>query len=163
MASSISLWVFLYVFWFLLSGHTEPLLLGFGAISCAVVVFIAYRMDVIDHEGHPSHLSFRIIPYWVWLCIEIVKSNIDVAKVILSPKLNISPVMFKTKANQSRELGQVIYANSITLTPGTVTLGLEDGILEIHALTIEGAKGVLSGEMDRRVCKVKGKMEGHNE
>ncbi|GGF51831.1 cation transporter [Terasakiella brassicae] len=160
MANSISLWVFLYAFWFLLSGHTEPLLLGFGAVSCTLVVYIAHRMDVIDHEGHPSHLSLKILPYWAWLSWEIVKANIDVAKVILSPKLPISPVMFKTKANQKRELGQVIYANSITLTPGTVTVNLEDGILEVHALTIQGAKDVLSGEMDRRVCQVKGEMEG---
>lgn len=117
-------------------------------------------MDVIDHEGHPSHLSLKILPYWAWLSWEIVKANIDVAKVILSPKLPISPVMFKTKANQKRELGQVIYANSITLTPGTVTVNLEDGILEVHALTIQGAKDVLNGEMDRRVCQVKGEMEG---
>lgn len=163
MASSISLWVFLFVFWFLLSGHTEPLLLGFGAFSCALVVYIAHRMDVIDHEGHPSHLSFKIIPYWIWLCWEIIKANIDVAKVIISPKMPISPVMFKTKASQTRELGQVIYANSITLTPGTIAVDLEDGVLEIHALTIEGAEGVLTGDMDRRVCKVKGEMEGHDE
>ncbi|WP_135078074.1 Na+/H+ antiporter subunit E [Terasakiella sp. SH-1] len=160
MANSISLWVFLYAFWFLLSGHTEPLLLVFGAISCTLVVYIARRMDVIDHEGHPSHISIKIIPYWIWLCWEIVKANVDVAKVILSPKLPISPVMFKAKASQKRELGQVIYANSITLTPGTVTVGLEDGVLEIHALTKEGAEGVLTGDMDRRVCMVKGEMEG---
>lgn len=160
MANSISLWVFLYAFWMLLSGHTEPLLLGFGAASCTLVVYIARRMDVIDHEGHPSHLSLKILPYWAWLCWEIVKANIDVAKVILSPKLPISPVMFKTRASQSRELGQVLYANSITLTPGTVTVGLENGILEIHALTIAGAEGVLTGEMDRKVNACKGEMEG---
>lgn len=160
MAYTLSLWVFLYAFWFLLSGHTSPLLLGFGAISVTLVVYIAKRMDVIDHEGHPSHLSFRIVPYWFWLCWEIIKANIDVAKIILSPKLPISPVMFKTKASQERELGQVIYANSITLTPGTVTVSMEDGILEIHALTVEGAEGVLSGEMDRKICAVKGEMEG---
>ena len=160
MANSISLWVFLYAFWLLLSGHYTPLLMGFGAVSCGLVVYIAHRMDVIDHEGHPSHLSLKILPYWVWLCWEIVKSNIDVAKVILSPKLPISPVMFKTKASQSQELGQVIYANSITLTPGTVTVGLVDGVLEVHALTVEGAEAVLTGDMDRRVCTVKGEMEG---
>jgi len=134
--------------------------MGFGAVSCGLVVYIAHRMDVIDHEGHPSHLSLKILPYWAWLCWEIVKSNIDVAKVILSPKLPISPVMFKTKASQSQELGQVIYANSITLTPGTVTVGLVDGVLEVHALTVEGAEAVLTGDMDRRVCTVKGEMEG---
>ena len=160
MANSISLWVFLYAFWLLLSGHYTPLLMGFGAVSCGLVVYIAHRMDVIDHEGHPSHLSLKILPYWAWLCWEIVKSNIDVAKVILSPKLPISPVMFKTKASQSQELGQVIYANSITLTPGTVTVGLVDGVLEVHALTVEGAEAVLTGDMDRRVCTVKGEMEG---
>lgn len=160
MASSISLWVFLYVFWILLSGHTEPLLLGFGAASCTLVVYIAHRMDVIDHEGHPSHLSLQIVPYWFWLCVQIVKSNFDVAKVILSPKLPISPVMFKTKASQKRELGQVIYANSVTLTPGTVAVDLQDGVLQVHALTVEGAQDVLNGEMDRKVCGVKGEMEG---
>ena len=160
MAGSISLWVFLYVFWLLLSGHYTPLLMGFGAVSCTLVVYIAHRMDVIDHEGHPSHLSIRILPYWAWLCWEIVKANFDVAKVILSPKMPISPVMFKTKASQSQELGQVIYANSITLTPGTVTVAMEDGVLEVHALTKEGAEGVLTGDMDRRVSVVKGEMEG---
>lgn len=160
MASSISLWVFLYALWIMLSGYLDnPLLLGLGAVSCTLVVYIAHRMDVIDHEGHPSHLSVKILPYWAWLCWEIVKANFDVAKVILSPKMPISPVMFKTRASQSQELGQVIYANSITLTPGTVTIALEDGVLEVHALTIEGAKGVLSGEMDKKICIVKGEME----
>lgn len=160
MAASISLWVFLYVLWIILSGYFTPLLLGLGAVSCTLVVYIAHRMDVIDHEGHPSHLSLRILPYWSWLCWEIVKSNFDVAKIILSPKMPISPVMFETKASQQSELGQVTYANSITLTPGTVSVKLQNSVLLVHALTVEGAEAVLTGEMDRRVCAIKGEMEG---
>ncbi|NIQ97675.1 MAG: Na+/H+ antiporter subunit E, partial [Desulfuromonadales bacterium] len=103
-----------------LSGYFTPLLLGFGVVSCALVVAIALRMDVLDHEGHPIHLSTRFVGYWVWLIVEIVKANIDVAKRIWSPSLPISPAMFLLNAGQTGELGQVIYANSITLTPGTV-------------------------------------------
>lgn len=151
----VSLAGVLYVLWLLLSGYLhEPLLLGLGVLSVCVVVFIAHRMDVVDHEGHPVHLSHRAIVYLPWLLWEIVKSNVAVAKVILSRRMPLSTRVMTTRGSQRSDLGLAIYANSITLTPGTVTLGIEDGVLSVHALTAEAAEGVAGGDMDRRVAAV---------
>ena len=151
---SISLGLVLFGVWLLLSGFFEPLLLGLGVLSCVIVVLIANRMDVIDHEGHPVQLGWRILAYWVWLAVEIVKASLDVARRILDPKLPIDPVLVRVKASQASELGQVIYANSITLTPGTVTMQVEGGEFLVHAIAREMAEDLEGGEMDRRVTAV---------
>jgi multicomponent Na+:H+ antiporter subunit E len=152
---TIGLGVVLSSLWLLLSGLFDNLLiLSLGLASVLFVLYIAHRMDVIDHEGHPVHLGWRAITYWPWLMWEIVKANIDVAKIIISPKMEIQPHFFEVDASQTTELGHVIYANSITLTPGTVTVDVEDGVLRVHALTKEAADGVKSGEMDQKVVMV---------
>ena len=142
--------------WWLLSGIFKPLLLGLGLVSVLLVVAAAHRMQIVDREGHPVHLLLRAVRYWIWLAREIVKSNLDVVRVILDPALPISPVVFRAKASQRTELGIAIYANSITLTPGTLTTWLEGDEIEVHALTREMARDVLSGEMDRRVTHLEG-------
>lgn len=154
---ALSLASFLFALWLLLSGHfSEPLLLGLGVASVIAVVAIAHRMDVVDREGHPIHLSHRAIVYFPWLCWEIVKANIDVAKVVLSRRMPLGMAMIATKGSQRSELGLVIYANSITLTPGTVTVALDDNILTVHALTAGAAAGVQAGDMDRRCTALEG-------
>ena len=155
MLHAVSLGLVLFITWLLLSGFFEPLLLTFGVVSCALVVWIVHRMDVVDHEGHPIHLGLWIIGYWVWLIGEIVKANIDVARRIVDPKLPIQPNVFWTKASQKTDLGQVIYANSITLTPGTVSMRVTGGSILVHALTTQAAADVEKGDMDRRVCALK--------
>ena len=142
------------VLWFLLSGFTDPFILSLGAVSVAAVVLIAHRMDVIDHEGHPIHLTWRATGYWLWLTVEIFKSNWQVARAVLMPRTHVRPVVVNLSASQRSEIGQVIYANSITLTPGTITLDTEPGELFVHALMESGAQGLLDGEMDRRVSQV---------
>jgi multicomponent Na+:H+ antiporter subunit E len=156
---SISLGAVLFGVWLLLSGHFEPLLIGFGVLSCVIVVVATGRMDVIDHEGHPLHLTWRAPTYWLWLTWEIVKANWDVAKCVLSPSMPISPTVFRTKASQKSDLGLVIYANSITLTPGTISVDIADGYILVHALTKAGAEGVEEGTMDRRVTRMMGEHE----
>ncbi len=157
MLRAASLAVFLSLLWLLLSGYfTEPLLLGLGVASVLSVVFIAYRKRVLDSEGHPVHLVLRAFVYWPWLLKEIVLANIDVAKAILSRPMAIAPTVFTVTGSQRSELGRVIYANSITLTPGTVTIDLEDDRLTVHALTPAGLAGVESGEMDRRIVRLEG-------
>jgi multicomponent Na+:H+ antiporter subunit E len=153
---AVSLSVVLYILWLLLSGHYEPLLLILGAVSCIFVAWIAYRMDVADREGHPIHLTWRSLVYWPWLFSEIVKANLEVARLILSPRLAISPTVIKVKASQPDELGHVIYANSITLTPGTVSIDVRESAIEVHAITREMAEGLQTGEMDRRVTRMEG-------
>lgn len=156
MIHAASLALALAAVWLLLSGHFSPLLLSLGLASTIVVVLIARRMDVIDHEGQPVHLGWRIVAYWPWLAWEIVLANWDVAKRILNPKLPISPTLTRVKATQKTELGQVIFANSITLTPGTVSVRLLPGEIIIHALSEDGAAELVSGRMDRKVTQVEG-------
>lgn len=153
---ALSLAAALYGLWLLLSGHLEPLLLVLGACSTALVVFIALRMEVIDQESHPLHLTFKLPAYWVWLAWEIIKANFAVARILLTPSLPISPTVVRASASQQSELGQVIYANSITLTPGTVSMSLEDGRIDVHALTEDMARSLLEGDMDRRVTRLEG-------
>ncbi len=157
MLRATSLFVLLYAVWLLLSGHFgEPLLLALGAASSAAVVAIAWRMDLIDNEGHPVQLSWRILFYWPWLLWEIAKSNVAVARIILHPALPIAPVILRARTSQRSELGQVIYANSITLTPGTVAVDVEESAIHVHCLDRGLAAEIESGEMDRRVSKVEG-------
>lgn len=156
---TLILTAFLAGLWLVLSGYLKGLLLLFGLASIALVALIASRMDVVDDEGHPYHLQpFRVLHYWGWLLIEIIKSNLDVSKRILLPSMPITPVLLWVHATQPSELGQVIYANSITLTPGTVSVDLKDDYIEVHALTRETADALRTGEMDRQVTA----LERHN-
>lgn len=158
MKHAISLSLVLFGVWLLLSGHYVPLLLTFGVVSTVIAVYVSMRMDVIDHEGHPVHLSWRAIIYWPWLIWQIILANIDVAKRILKPGLSISPHVVVLPTSQKTELGKVIYANSITLTPGTVSMELANGRVIVHALSVEAAEDLIEGTMDRKVTT----MEGHD-
>ena len=159
MLRTASLAVFLSLLWLLLSGHfSDPLLLALGAASVLLVVFIALRKEVSDPEGHPIHMILRLLVYWPWLLKEIVVANVDVAKAILRSPMAIDPTVFTVRGTQKSELARVIYANSITLTPGTVTIDLEDDLLTVHALTKAGLEGVESGQMNRRVTALEGKL-----
>lgn len=154
-STMLSLGAFCFVIWLLLSGFFDhTLLLALGVISCAIVVFITYRMGLFDQDDPSLGLSLRFVRYLPWLVWEIVKSNIDVAKCILDRQLPISPKLFRVKASQKSDLCKVIYANSITLTPGTISVNIDNDEIEVHALTRATADGVLSGEMDRRVAAI---------
>ncbi len=157
MKHAVSLSLVLFIVWLLLSGHYTALILGFGVASCIFTVAVSMRMDVIDHEGHPIHLGWRALLYWPWLLWQIVIANIDVAKIILMPSLPISPNILVVDAEQKTELGKVIYANSITLTPGTVSLEVDSNQIVVHALTQGSADDIASGTMNRKVTR----MEGH--
>ena len=152
----VGLIVVMALLWLLLSGFFVPLLLALGAASVALTVWLARRMDLIDHEGVPLQIGPAIILYTPWLLLEIVKANIDVARRVISPSLRISPKLFTTPASQKTDLGQAIYANSITLTPGTVSVDLDPGEITVHAISREGADDIASGEMDRRVTEAEG-------
>jgi multicomponent Na+:H+ antiporter subunit E len=153
----VSLTVILALLWLLLSGHfADPLLLGLGGASIVLTLIVSHRMQVVNREGHPVHLAIRGMLYWPWLIKEIVVANIDVAKAILGVTDSVRPQVFKIKTSQVSDLGKTIYANSITLTPGTVTIALDDDEMTIHALTPAAAEGLASGDMDRRVAWVEG-------
>jgi len=143
----------LFLFWVALSGMFTPFLLGAGLASAIAVVWLAHRMAVVDQEGHPIHLGPAATRYWPWLAKEIVKSAWDVTKVILNPRLPIQPTLVRFKPSQRSEVGLATHANSITLTPGTISIEVGRGEFLVHALTTAGAEGVQSGDMDARVSR----------
>ena len=151
---TLSLFILLAATWLRVSGYYTTLLLALGALSCALVVALCRRMGIIDPEGHPNHLFLGLLLYIPRLLWEICKSNIDIARRILDPKLPIAPRVIRIKTSQKTHLGQVIYANSITLTPGTVSVEVEEGEITVHALTGETAATLLEGSMDRRVTRL---------
>ena len=150
MLRAFGLGAILFGFWLSLSGHYTPLLLSFGVGSCALVVYLSLRMDVVDEEGVPVHVSARFALYLPWLMKEIFVANVAVARIILAPRMVISPRIVVFHGSQQTDLGRVIYANSITLTPGTITIGVEGHDFEIHALTAADLETDEEDEMDRR-------------
>jgi multicomponent Na+:H+ antiporter subunit E len=151
---AVSLGCLLLVIWLLLSGHYTLLITGFGILSCVLVVFIALRMDVVDEEGHPLQLVGGLLFYLPWLALQVIKANIAVMRVILNPRLPIHPQLIRFRGSQETDIGRAIYANSITLTPGTITTGVVGHLFEVHALTQEARDGTEEGEMDRRVARL---------
>lgn len=156
MFRALSLGLVLFAAWLLLSGHYEPLTIGFGIASCVLVVFIVARMRVVDREGFPIHLSPAAVTYWPWLIWQIVLANIDVTRRVLSPGRAISPTLVRLKASQKSDVALVTYANSITLTPGTISVDVDPGEILVHALSRDGAEDLKRGEMDRRVTRMAG-------
>ena len=159
MRHPIGLFVVLSVVWLLWSGHFEPLILALGMGSLLFVVALSLRMKIVDAEGAPLALHFpRLALYVPWLAWEIVKANLDVARRILTPGApRIAPRLVRVQASQRTEVAQVIYANSITLTPGTIAVDVARGEILVHALHADAAAGVEEGTMNAKCAALEGK------
>jgi multicomponent Na+:H+ antiporter subunit E len=161
MKQALVLFAHLMLVWLFLSGHYDATLITYGVLSSAFVVALMAHLKILDEEALPIQFGLRPFFYLPWLFKEIILSNIAVAKVILDPKLPIRPRMLRVRVSQRSDVAQVIYANSITLTPGTVTLDVRNGEFLVHALTDESAEGLLTGEMDRRVAHLENRTRRH--
>jgi multicomponent Na+:H+ antiporter subunit E len=147
--------------WLLLSGiYDNALILGLGVVSVVAVVLVSRRMNLVDTEGTPIHLTARIPIYGPWLLWEIMKSSVGVARRAFALKPEIDPTLIRLPTRLRSDLSRVIYANSITLTPGTVTVSVEPDTLVVHALTRHGAAGLEEGDMERRVAAYAGEADG---
>lgn len=144
----------LYAFWLLLSGYYLPLLLSLGGVSDLVVVWLLRRMDKVDAEPIALRPGFKLMRYIGWLLGQVVIANIDVACRIWNPKLPIQPSWEKLDIKVSSDLEKTVYANSITLTPGTLTTDVKDDHFMIHNLTPEGMESLREGEMQRRIMDI---------
>ncbi|MEM6453588.1 MAG: Na+/H+ antiporter subunit E [Acidobacteriota bacterium] len=142
--------------WLLWSGFFNVRMMSFGVISCVGTALLCWRMGIADEESQPLALLPGIVTYLPWLLWQIVISNLAVARVILTPSLPIAPQLLRVRASQKTTVGLVTHANSITLTPGTVTLDIGTGSALVHALTRDSARGVLDGAIDRRVSRLEG-------
>ena len=146
----------LFLFWLVLSGYFTAFLVAAGAGSALAVAWLAWRMEVADREGHPVHFSAAMLTYWPWLIKEIALSAWQVTRIILNPRLPISPVLVRFKPSQTSTVGLVTHANSITLTPGTITVEASHDEFLVHALTRAGGESLEGSEMDRRVRRLEG-------
>ncbi|MCB2112979.1 MAG: Na+/H+ antiporter subunit E [Parvularculaceae bacterium] len=153
MVRTIVLTLALTGLWLLLSGYYDkPLLLGFGAASVILCVYLAHRARMLDGEGVPSGLMPRVFFYWWWLMVEIGKANLTVARQAIAIEPALSPKLLKIVSPTRSNAGLATFANSITLTPGTVTVDLEPGYMLVHALTEDLADEAAINDMGRRVA-----------
>ncbi len=155
-AAMLLLLAALVVAWLVWSGLYKPLLLVLGFFSCVLCVVLADRMGFFQRLGLVRVMA-RLPGYWVWVLKEVIVSSWDVARTILHPKMPISPTVVEIDTGTDSEAVQVILANSITLSPGTVTLDLHKGKLKVHCLTRAGAEALLSGEAQRRALALEGR------
>ena len=146
--------VLLIAAWVLWSGMFKPLLLGLGAFSCALAAYIAVRMGYFDSNVFALRFNLRVFTFWGWLFKEIVRSSLEVARIVLARELQLATRVVEIDASQLSPVDQAILGNSITLTPGTLTLDAHKGKLLVHALTAEGAEALEDGEMLRRVAAI---------
>ena len=141
--------------WVLWSGQFQPLLLVLGAISCLLTAYLTRRMGYFEDDLFALRFGARLFGYWAWLAKEVVRSSIEVARVVVNPRLPISPQIVEIQATASHPVDQAILGNSITLTPGTLALDVHRGRIQVHCLTQAGADDLKSGEMDRRVAALR--------
>jgi len=146
--------VFLFAFWVLLSGHLSPLLLGFGVLSVSLVMWLVARIDSVDREPVVLYPSLGLIGYCAWLMWCVVRSNIDLARRIWDPALPIYPSWIRLDIEVSTPLEKTLYANSITLTPGTLTTDVRDDHFMVHTLSRTSVDELRDGEMERRIRRL---------
>ncbi len=139
----------LFPFWLVFSGKFDFFHITLGVISCCAVAFTSKDLFKLKGSFYKNFAIFiKLIFYFPWIVFEIIKANIDVSFIILSRKIldKIDPIVFTYKTTLKNKFAQVIFANSITLTPGTVTMSLFNDELVIHALTsdeaLEGVKKI---------------------
>ena len=155
LARTLLLLALLISAWVLWSGQFKPLLLVLGAFSCILAGYITHRMRYFDNDVFELHFGMRLFGYWAWLAREVGRSSIEVARVVMDPRLPISPHIVDIKASVDHPVDLAILGNSITLTPGTLALDVHDGIIKVHCLTRIGAEELLAGEMSRRVAALR--------
>lgn len=151
---ALLLFAVLFGTWLVFSGIHTPRFYWFGAISSGLATLLALRMNVVDNEGHPFHLAFTAPLYWLWLTKEMVKSGLSVTRAVWSAEQVISPKFAWLPITQDCDLGRTIYANSITLTPGTVCIDIERKRVFIHALEQSSIRDLEGGNMDKRVSRL---------
>jgi multicomponent Na+:H+ antiporter subunit E len=156
----ITIWaLILSVFWLLLSGMYNPLLLSFGMTSIVVVLIVLRRMENADKKRQQVGTGLRLIRYIPWLIAQVLKSSIHVTKLIWGSPNKVSPTLAKINISNVPPNKRVLYANSITLTPGTLCVDLKGDELTIHALQKSSITELEEGYMENKITSIWGKSE----
>ncbi|MEM1382935.1 MAG: Na+/H+ antiporter subunit E [Pseudomonadota bacterium] len=149
----------LFGYWLLLSGVYKPWLVISGAVLSVAVVAFCLLKGLTDEEGFPVEKMPRAFLYWPWLGWQMVRSALNVSRIILNPDLPISPTMVRVRSKSDSAVGLTTYANSITLTPGTISVEVSEraGAIWVHAITREDAEGFADDPMNDMVAWIDGK------
>jgi len=142
----------LVAFWFVLTGHVEPQFLGFAAFSVLASLWLCARLRIIDRDAAPYARLPQLVLHAAWLSVQVVKANIAVMRAILRRRA-VDPAVAHVRASARTDLGLAIFANSITLTPGTVTVDVDDGVLLVHGLRAQDVRRSAFDAMDRRAAR----------
>ena len=151
---NLRVFITLCPFWLILSGHFSPLLLALGGLSVLLVVWLLQRMDRVDKTPVGLRPSLALARFGLWLFRHLVRSNIEVARLIWHPALPVSPCWTRLPVHVSTPLQRTLYANSITLTPGTLTADVQDDHFLVHTLCERGIGLLHDGEMERRIRRL---------
>ena len=147
----------MFAFWIFLSGKFSFILLLSGVISSLLVSYMSNDLLIGNGDMKLGFIrTIRFIRFLPWLLWQIVLANIDLALRTLHPKMPINPILINIKNNLKTDLGMVILANSITLTPGTVTIDVNENEFLVHVISEKAAQSLISGEMQARVKKIEG-------
>jgi multicomponent Na+:H+ antiporter subunit E len=128
----------LAVFWFALSQQTAPFFLALGALSVILVLWLLARLRIFDRDASPYHRFAQLLIYLVWLIGQIIRANISVVARVLGAG-RIDPAIVRIRTNARTDLGKALFANAITLTPGTVTVDVTGDRVIVHALVARNA------------------------
>ncbi len=144
--------------WVLWSWHFEPLIIAVGVISILLTTTLVSRLHVLDAEGMPFEINFRLLAFLPWLVWQVILANIQVARIILKPKMGLRPHLIRVPAPQRTALGRVMFANTITITPGTISLDVRDDVILVHALTDDMADQESTGDTAKVLCWLEAKL-----
>ena len=142
------------VVWLLLSGHYTALILSFGAVSVLIVIWFMWRMDRVDESLGVLPMRPRMLYYLLWLMWQVVLSNIDLVRRIWDPTLPIRPTWQRLDIKVTSPLAKTLYANSITLTPGTLTTNVREDHFMVHSLTPDGIEDLRKGGMEEQIQRL---------
>ncbi len=157
MLHAVGLFAVLFGTWIVLSGHFTPFLLIAGGICAALTVAITLRMEVFDRQRQTFIPPWRLPLYLLWLAWQIIIWSLIVSRKVLAPKIDIDPVLERIPSGQRSDIAKVIYANSITLTPGTISTDVSGGEVEVHALNQAAMEDLKTDDMSRRVSALESK------
>jgi multicomponent Na+:H+ antiporter subunit E len=146
--------LFIAAVWLLLSGHYTALIMSLGGLSVLIVTWFIWRMDRVDGELGVLPTRPRLFYYLLWLMWQVVLSNIDLVRRIWDPTLPIRPTWQRLDIKVTSSLAKTLYANSITLTPGTLTTDVEDDHFMVHSVLPDGIDELRKGEMEKQIQRL---------
>jgi len=144
----------LLIFWFMLSGHFSVIIVTSAVIYALIAAYFThdYFIEKISFAGIKR--IFKFIAYLPWLFWEIIMANLQVAYIVLSPKMPISPELVETETDLKTDYGKTALGNSITLTPGTVTIEIENSKILVHAITKEHAQDIRNKDIEKKILRI---------